>query len=79
MYFFLVLIQSTVFGMVFAFLLLVSKRLKLLDDSKGQGLFPCAVSVLLALLAACGIAVCDQYANPTHHPLTIEIMKPKNL
>ena len=51
--------QSTVYGMVFALLLLLAKRFKVIDDSKHEALFTRAVSTLVVLLAAAGLAVSD--------------------
>ena len=51
--------QSTVYGMAFALLLLLAKRFKVIDDSKHEALFTRAVSTLVVLLAAAGLAVSD--------------------
>jgi hypothetical protein len=43
--------------MGFAFGLLVSKKFKLIDDSRNEALFSKGISWLLALLAVCGLLV----------------------
>lgn len=43
--------------MGFAFGLLVSKKFKLIDDSRNEALFSKGISWLLAVLAVCGLLV----------------------
>ena len=51
------MLQSTMYGMIFAFGFLLAHKAKLFDDSSNSDLFSRPVSIVVGLLAALGFLV----------------------